>query len=81
MGDRLDVKAQMGLTCETRLRQTVDIVTDVAQGGPLQRQCGIVIVWPGVGEDAWSIARRYAIPADQAAEAQPGKALVLKLGQ
>lgn len=81
MGDRLDVKVQLGLVCETRLRQTVSIVTDVAQGGPLQRQCGIVIVWPGEGEDAWSIARRYAIPADQAADAQPGKALVLKLGQ
>lgn len=79
MGDRLDMKVQLGLTCETRNRETARIVTDVAEGGPLERRPGIVIVWPGAGEDAWSIARRYAIPCDQAAEAQPGKALVLKI--
>jgi len=79
MGDRLDMKVQLGLTCETRRRETARIVTDVTEGSPLVRQSGIVIVWPGAGEDAWSIARRYAIPSTQAAEAQAGKALVLKL--
>ena len=79
MGDRLDMKVQLALLCETRVRQTARIVTDVAEGAPLQRQPGIVIVWPGEGEDAWSIARRYAIPSAQAADAQPGKALVLKV--
>ena len=79
MGDRLDMKVQLGLRCETRLRQTARIVTDVAEGAPLERRAGIVIVWPGEGEDAWSIARRYAIPAAQAADAQPGKALVLRI--
>ena len=79
MGDRLDMKVQLGLTCETRRRETARIVTDVTESGPLVRQSGIVIVWPEAGEDAWSIARRYAIPSTQAAEAQAGKALVLKL--
>lgn len=79
MGDRLDMKVQLGLLCETRHRETTRIVTDVEEGAPLNRQSGIVIVWPGEGEDAWSIARRYAIPSAQAAEAQPGKALVLRI--
>lgn len=79
MGDRLDLKVQLGVTCETRTRETARIVTDVQEGVPLVRRSGIVIVWPGAGEDAWSIARRYAIPSAQAADAQPGKALVLKL--
>ena len=80
MGNRLDMKVQLGIRCETRVRETARIVTDVREGAPLQRQPGIVIIWPGQGEDAWSIARRYAIPAEQAADAQPGKALVMKIG-
>lgn len=79
MGDRLDMKVQLGLLCETRARETARIVTDVQEGAPLRRQNGIVIVWPGEGEDAWTIARRYAIPAAQAADAQAGKALVLRI--
>ena len=70
---------QLGLLCETRARETARIVTDVQEGAPLRRQNGIVIVWPGEGEDAWTIARRYAIPAAQAADAQAGKALVLRI--
>ena len=79
MGDRLDVKAQLNVRCETRRRQSERIVTDVSEGEPLNRRPGIVIVWPGADEDAWSIGRRYAIPAAQAQEAAPGQALVLKL--
>ena len=79
MGDRLDVKAQLSLRCENRVRETARIVTNVTEGAPLSRRPGIVIVWPEEGEDAWTIARRYAIPAEQAADAQTGRALVLKL--
>lgn len=79
MGDRLDVKAQLSTRCETRRRRTERIVTDVQSGAPLQRQPGIVIVWPEAGEDAWSIGRKYAIPSEQAQEAAEGKALVLKV--
>lgn len=79
MGDRLDMKIQLGLRCETRNRQSVSLVTRVETGEPIARRPGIVIVWPEAGEDAWSIGRRYAIPAAQAAEAAPGKPLVLKV--
>ena len=79
LGDRLDVKAQLNVRCETRQRQTVDIVTDIREGEPVRRRPGVVIVWPEAGEDAWSLGRRYAIPAEQAAGASPGQPLVLKL--
>ena len=79
MGDRLDLKAQLAVRCETRHRRSERIVTDVQEGEPLNRRPGIVIVWPEAGEDAWSIGRRYAIPAAQAQDAAPGKALVLRV--
>ena len=78
MGDRFDMKVQLGIRCETRSRREVSMVTGIETGEPLKRRPGIVIVWPEVGEDAWAIGRRYAIPAEQAADAAPGKALVLK---
>lgn len=79
MGDRLDVKAQLGVFCETRSRDAVRIVTGIEQGAPICRRPGIVIVWPGEGEDAWRLGQRYAIPAARAAEARTGKPLVLKM--
>ena len=79
MGDRLDVKAQLAIRCETRQRQTERIVTGVSEGAPIRRSPGIVIVWPGEGEDGWSLGRRYAIPAAQATEASVGRPLVLKV--
>ena len=79
MGDRLDMRVQLGLRCETRNRQTVELVAGVEAGEPIVRQPGIVIVWPDAGEDAWSIGKRYAIPAAEAADAAPGKPLVLKI--
>ena len=79
MGDRLDVKAQLAIRCETRQRQTERMVTGVSEGAPIRRSPGIVIVWPAEGEDGWSLGRRYAIPAAQAAEASAGRPLVLKV--
>ena len=79
MGDRLDMKVQLGVRCETRDRRDVSLVTDVTEGAPLERRPGIVIVWPEPGEDAWTIARRYAIPAAQTAGVTAGKAMVLKV--
>ena len=79
MGDRLDLKAQLGLRCEVRRRAPQSIVTNVEEGAPLERRPGIVIVWPEEGENAWVIGRKYAIPSETAQDAVPGKALVLKV--
>ena len=79
MGDRLDLKVQLGVSCETRRRDEARIVTGVTEGAPICRRPGIVIVWPGEGEDAWTLGRRYAIPSARAADADAGKPLVLKV--
>ena len=79
MGDRLDVKAQLNVRCETRRRESVQIVENVAEGPTMTRKPGIVIVWPEAGEDAWTIGKRYAIPAARASEADAGQPLVLKV--
>lgn len=79
MGDRLDLKVRLGVRCETRHRASERLVLDIKESAPLERKPGIVIVWPEAGEDAWSIGRRYAIPAERAAEAGQGGVLVLKV--
>ena len=79
MGGRLDVKAQIFVSCESRVRETVDIVSEVEEGAPIVRQPGIVIVWPAEGDTAWTLGRRYAIPAARAEGIAPGKPLVLKV--
>lgn len=78
MSDRLELKAQLAVCCETRRRETAELVRDVTEGAPLQRRPGIVIYWPQEGETAWQLGRRYAIPADQAGEAEAGKPLVVR---
>jgi hypothetical protein len=79
MGDRLDMKIQLGVRCETRSRREVSIVSGVTEGEPIDRKPGIVLYWPCEGEDAWDIGRRYAIPAEQTQDVAVGKPLVLKV--
>ena len=78
MSDRLELKAQMAVCCERRQRQTVELVREIETGAPIQRRPGIVICWPEPGETPWQLGRRYAIPAASAAEAEPGRPLVLR---
>ena len=79
MSDRLEMKIQLGIACETRQREAMDVVTEIEPGEALERRSGIVICWPEPGEDAWEIGKRYAIPAERAAAAEAGKPLVLKV--
>ena len=79
MSDRLEMKLQLSVTCETRQRTDVEIVTEMAEGTPLQRRPGIVVSWPLPGETAWDIGKRYGIPAVSVGEIEAGKAVVLKV--
>lgn len=78
MSDRLELKAQLAVSCETRTRGTVRLVQDLQEGETLTRRPGIVITWPGAGETPWELGRRYAIPAEQAEGAEEGKAMVIR---
>ena len=79
MSDRLEMKLQLSVTCETRQRTDVEIVTEIAEGAPVQRRPGIVINWPLPGETAWDLGKRYGIPADDVGEVEAGQAVVMKV--
>jgi hypothetical protein len=79
MSDRLEMKLQLSVTCQTRQRAEVEIVTQLTEGAPVQRRPGIVVSWPLPGETAWDIGKRYGIPAVSVGEIEAGKAVVLKV--
>lgn len=79
MSDRLEMKLQLAVTCETRVRQRVRVVEELEEDEPLQRRAGIVIRWPEAGETAWDIGKRYGVPADSVGEVETGKPVVLKV--
>ena len=79
MSDRLEMKLQLAVTCETRRREEVRIVEEVEEGDPLQRRPGIIIRWPLAGESAWELGKRYSVPAGEIGEVEPGKPVVLKV--
>ena len=79
MSDRLEMKLQLAVTCQTRKREAVRIVEEVEEGEPLRRRPGIIIRWPAPGESAWELGKRYSIPAGEIGEAEPGRPVVLKI--
>ena len=79
MSERLEMKAQLGITCESRSREEVEVVGEVTESGQIHRRPGIVIAWPDAGDDPWRIGKRYGVPAEQVGETAPGKPIVLKL--
>ena len=79
MSDRLEMKAQLGVTCDSRRRVQVQIVSDVTECGPIRRRPGIVITWPDAGDDAWRIGKRYGVPAAQVEKVGDVKPIVLKI--
>lgn len=86
MSDRLEMKTMLSISCETRRRSQETVVEDVAEGAPIQRRSGIVILWPNEGESGWEIGKRYALPVERVVgegdakrRIDAGKPLVLKL--
>ena len=79
MSDRLEMKVQLAATCETRRRTQARVVENVEEGEPIRRNPGIIVAWPDEGEDAWTIGRRYGVPAGAVGSAEPRKPVILKL--
>ena len=79
MSDRLEMKLQLGVTCETRQRESARVVEAIAEGEPLKRRPGIVVSWPDAADTPWDIGKRYAVPADAVGEIQPGEPVVLRM--
>lgn len=83
MSDRLEMKTMLRVCCETRERETIRVVLEAAEGAPVARRPGMVLLWPETGETAWDIGKKYAIPTGAVAGSEgaiePGKPILLKL--
>ena len=79
MSDRLEMKLNLSIACQTRRREAVEVVEEVEEDDDLTRRPGIVIRWPDAGETAWDIGKRYAVPVDSVGDVEPGKPVVVKV--
>lgn len=80
MSDRLEMKLNLGVACETRRRERTTVVEALEEEDePLRRRPGIVIRWPEAGESQWDIGKRYAVPVEQVALPEPGKPVVVRV--
>lgn len=79
MSDRLEMRIQLNICCETRKRETYDIVSGIEEGETIQRKPGIIICWPESGEDDWTIGKRYSIPKESVPAVQTGRPIMIKI--
>ena len=81
MGDRVDMKIAVNLLCETRMQEEISFIGEVKEGEEMRRRPGYIICWPGADEDAWTLAKRYAVSEDEVAQVgvEPGRPLVLRV--
>ena len=85
MGDQLDIRANLNISCMTRIETQYSVVTDVHEGDAIERRTGFVIVWPETGDDAWTIGRRYRIGEESVkrgaenGEIEAGKPIVIAM--
>lgn len=79
LSDRLELKANLIISAAFCQNQTIQTVTEVEEQPAQPRRHGLVIVYPGSGDDGWSIAKRFTLPLDQVGEVHSGQPLVLRL--
>lgn len=79
MSDRLEMKLQLSIACQTRRRERVSVVSQVEEGAPVARRAGIVMAWPQAGETAWDLAKRYAVGPDRVGAVEAGQCVVIKV--
>ena len=79
MSDRLEMKLNLSIACQTRRRAAVRVVEEVEEDAPVPRRPGIVVRWPDADETAWDIGKRYAVPVDAVGEIEAGKPVVVKI--
>ena len=82
MSDRLEMKITLNIDSEARIQQENTLVTQIAEGEPIDRRPGYIICWPEEGEDAWAVAKRYGVAAAALSPDQtisPNRPLVLRM--
>lgn len=68
MSDRLEMKVSLCADCEARIQKDYSILHALSEGEAAPRKSGYIICWPEAGEDAWSIGKRYGVPAEDVSE-------------
>ena len=85
MGDQLDIRVNLNISCMTRIETQYSIATDVREGDAIERRAGFVIFWPEAGDDAWTIGRRYHVGEESVkrsaenGEVEAGKPIVIAM--
>lgn len=85
MGDQLDIRVNLNISCMTRIETQYSIATDVREGDAIERRTGFVIFWPEAGDDAWMIGRRYHVGEESVkrsaenGEVEAGKPIVIAM--
>ena len=85
MSDRLELRATLELSGESRITREVTIAQDVTEAEAAPRKTGIVIVWPTAEDDLWTIGKRYRISSSAiremngGGETEAGKAIVARM--
>jgi hypothetical protein len=59
MSDRIEVKCMLVLTADKRTDGQITIADGLSEAGENQKLKGVVIVWPGPDDTAWTIAEKY----------------------
>lgn len=78
MSDRLEMKIQMNICCETRSRELFEIVESIEEGDTIVRKPGYMICWPSEGEDEWTVCKRYGVETGKISRIKPGEPVIIK---
>lgn len=79
MSDRLEIKCGLRVHGFYRATTRVGIAQEVEETRREKRDGGLVIVWPGESDTAWSVAKRYALPQERVGDVKPGAPMVLRV--
>ena len=86
MSDRLELRCLLSISAETRVTREYSLLSDAQEGEDVKKRPGIVLFWPGCGDDIWSIGKRYNVSVEDVRAMnggtdviREGKALVLKI--
>ena len=86
MSDRLEVRCLLEASAQRRATREYTLLSGAQEGEDIKKRPGIVLFWPGEGDDLWSIGKKYNVSVEEVRAMnggidaiRQGKALVLKI--
>ena len=80
MSDRLELKCVLEVAAETRLTHEYELLAGAQEGEDVKKRPGIVLFWPGEGDDIWSIGKKYNVSIEDV-RAMNGDSEIIKRGK